>query len=520
MRPKKKITSKPKQPTIVPETARLLRGDFASFVRKAYAFLHGGARLESETLYIEYVCTMLVSVATGETKRAVFNMPPKHLKTFIGSVCLPAWIIMREPSTKVMLIAGSEGLVEEMARQLRKVLFSSWFSELSGLEPEQDHNKVLDFSVGRRGGKVSAFSIGSSITGRGADLIIVDDPVDIGKAGDVEHLEKINQLFQTRVLSRLNNPKEGRVVVIAHRLSPNDLSGSLLKLGGWHHIALPLVATEDTVCETGHGPWHRKALEPLRPKAFTESYIEGLRANTHNPDFETFYQQDVSGGLKGRISRDHFPRFEPRDVRGLPIVVSVDPGDSGGPNNSFSVIQAWCWDRGESYYLVDQFREQCGYREFRRAYQRFVFKHQPSVALIEATGQGKRLLEDEQGKGGKWPRLEKIIPVRRSKVARFRPHVPSILEGRVWLPRDAHWVEGFISENVAFPNGGSDDQVDALTQALDFFSGKPELALRPARANAVVASKSAPGVVGPHARNLDGQARGVVVTASRRGFLY
>jgi hypothetical protein len=158
MRPKKKITSKAKQPTIGPETARLLSRDFASFVRKAYAFLNGGARLDSESLYIEYVCTELTTVATGETKLSVFNMLPRHLKTFIGSVCLPAWIIMREPSTKVMLIAGSEGLVEEMARQLRKVLFSAWFRELSGLEPEQDHNKVLDFSVGRRGGKVSAFS--------------------------------------------------------------------------------------------------------------------------------------------------------------------------------------------------------------------------------------------------------------------------------------------------------------------------------------------------------------------------
>lgn len=125
-------------------------------------------------------------------------------------------------------------------------------------------------------------------------------------------------------------------MVIAHRLNPSDLSGSLLKLGGCHHIALPMSATEDRIYHTSHGPWHRKAGEPLRPGAYDASYIEHLRANTRNPDFETFYQQDVSGGLKGRISPAHFLRFERGTLPSLPIVLSIDPGQGGGPKNSIA----------------------------------------------------------------------------------------------------------------------------------------------------------------------------------------
>jgi predicted phage terminase large subunit-like protein len=511
MRSKKKITKKANPSTMRPEAALLYKTDFASFVRKAYAVLHGGARLGTDTLYIEYTCTELTSVATGECKRAVVSMPPRHLKTFICSICLPAWVIMQAPSTKVMVVAGNEKLVKDMAYQARAILESQWYKELSGIELAQDRNQILDFAT-PQGGGVIAFSIDGSITGRGADLIIVDDPVDIKQASDFERFAKVNGIFHNVILSRLNNPKTGRILVVAHRLHPNDLSGTLLKAGGWRHVMLPLEATQDTTHHTSHGPWHRKAGELLRPDEYDEHKIEELRANTHNPDFETFYQQDVSGGLMGRISRDHFPRFEPGAARGLPVVLSIDPGQSGGPNNSFSVIQAWCWD-GENYYLVDRFREQCGFEDFRRAYWRFVRRYRPSVALIEMTGYGTSLRDEVKRKA--WPRFKPITPdPRRSKKARLRQHLDTILACRIRLPSDADWAETFISECVEFP-GRFDDQVDALTQALDFFAEGPELDQPPSQGGTVVALKSVPVSVGPQPRKPDGKAPGVVAGVSR-----
>jgi predicted phage terminase large subunit-like protein len=414
-----------------------------------------------------------------------------------------------------MVIAGNEKLVTHIVSQTRKIVLSPWYKQISGIKLER--SKVLDFAT-TAGGGVVAFSIDGSITGRGAELIIADDLVDVKDASNVERLEEVNERFHTLVQSRLNNAKQGCIVVIAHRLHPKDLSGSLLKARRRHHIALPMIATEDKTYWTGHRFWHRKAGELLRPAAYDDSDIEYLLANTHNPDFDTYYLQDVSGGLQGRIKRDHFPRFEPGAPDGLPVVLSIDPGDRGGSTNDYSVMQAWCLD-GEKFFLLSQFREQCGYRRFRKAYRRFVLDFGPSVALIEATGQGRRLLEEEEGK--QWPKLVEILPGRRSKVARLRPHVEIICACRVHLPRDAEWAEHFIAECIGFPNDRFDDQVDALTQALDFLVPRPKLDLPPARANSVVASKSSLVAVGPHARHLDGQARGVVVVGSRGyGFLY
>ena len=497
-------------PTLQPEVALRLRTDFLAFVRKAYAWLNGDdARLEKEP-YLEYLSTVLARLANSEIRRLLVNLPPRHLKTFVFSVCFPAWELLHRPSTKIMVVAGNAELVEkEIAEPMRNILRSSWFRELSRITLVRDQKMHFLTSAG---GSVSAFSIDGSITGRGADLIILDDLVDIKAAANLERLEEVNERFDTVIESRLNNYKNGRMIVVAHRLHPNDLSGHLLKAGGWHHIVVPMVATEDLTYETEGGPWHRKLGDRLRPNAFTQEDVSKLRAK---PNFYALYQQDLGGGIAGRVTKGHFGWF-PRAMLSrlqLPVVLSVDPGDRGGPANSYSVIQAWCTD-GVNYFLIDQFREQCGYKNFHKGYIRMVRRHNPSVVLIERTAQGSRLIDDVRGKP--WPQIEPITP-RRSKVARFRTHLDILLAERVKLPPGADWVEDVISECVKFPHDEFDDQVDAMTQALDYFSKKPELPLPPARgAGAVVAMKShPPATPAKQLQKPDGQAPGRVYYASR-----
>jgi hypothetical protein len=123
------------------------------------------------------------------------------------------------------------------------------------------------------------------------------------------------------------------------------------------------------------------------------------------------------------------------------------------------------------------------------------------------------LLEDEGNR--EWPRLERVIPDRRSKVARLRQHLGTITARLVHLPREADWVAASVSEVVEFPNGDFDDQVDALTQALDYLSKGPELVAPPAPPTGFVGSRGSVQAIRPHAERLDGNARGVVVAASR-----
>jgi predicted phage terminase large subunit-like protein len=489
------------------EVKSLLRKHFPWFARKAHGALHAGAKLGDEP-YIDYLCAELVKVARADTKRLVINFPPGHAKTFLGSICLSAWTLAHRPSAKIIIVTCGEQLAKDIAYKVRTILREPWFMEVFGTRVAQDRRTVLDFAT-TDGGALFATSFAGGITGRRADLIIVDDPLEIGDASNIDRIERVNELFDTVLVSRLNYPKKGGIVIIAHRLHEHDLSGHVLAEEGedWRHVVLPLSATRDRTYDTGRGKWRRKKGELLRPDAFSPRDLDRLRRTTVNPDFETLYQQDPSGGISFRINAKDFTTFAANDVPDAPVVLSVDPGQSGGSNNSCGVIQAWTV-AGEEYFLLDQWRRQSRYAEFRSACQMFIRRRRPSVILIEATGQGPALLSDIKPR--KWMRVDAIVPDGRSKTARLREHVPLIRSRRIRLPEGALWREDFVDEVTDFPSGRFDDQVDAMTQFLDWIIANPRLEKPPALAvcRAVDAHFR---LIQPTARPIFMGVRGVVV---------
>jgi hypothetical protein len=141
----------------------------------------------------------------------------------------------------------------------------------------------------------------------------------------------------------LDRPKEGCIVIIAHRISDNDLPGHVLQKGGWKHLKLPLIAMRSRTYDLGAGElWKRKKGELLRPDAFTKQDIRRLR-DSRQPGFETLQQQNPGGRDRLRIKAEFFPAFSPADVPmpHSPVVLSIEPGQKGGAANSYSVIQAW-----------------------------------------------------------------------------------------------------------------------------------------------------------------------------------
>lgn len=286
---------------MVLKTEDLIRNDFASFVRKAFYYDHGGRKLGHEP-YIDHLCFELDKVANGETKRLVINIPPRHGKTSLGSIYMPAWIIAHDPSTKIMVVTNNDKLAEYITYHIRRILQSPWFKKLFKTRLAEDRAQVGDFAT-MQGGEVFATSVGGVLAGRGADLIIVDDPLDLKDAGNIKQIEIVNQRFDGPILSRFDDPRMGRVVIIAHRLNSNDLSAHVLEQGGWRHVVLPLVATRRKTYELGYGTWCRKPGELLRPGSHTVKQLRQLQTTTINPDFETLYQQAVGGGAQKRIRR-------------------------------------------------------------------------------------------------------------------------------------------------------------------------------------------------------------------------
>ena len=443
----------------------LLRQNFLSFARLAIRELEG-SKLGRDP-YLGYLARELELFAEQQTNRLIINLPPGHGKSLLASVCLTAWLLAHDPCLKVIIVTHAEHLSKTIARNIRTILQMVWFKELFATRIKRGHGEVTDFGT-TLGGGVFVTSFGGRFTGRRADVIIVDDPHDIGDEPD-KILSTI-EAFNTRLLSRLNDRKNGRVLVVAHRVHERDLSAYLLrrkKKKKWKHVVLPLEASRDQTYETASGKWRRRKGDLLRPDAFGPEDIEELREDCFNPDFELLYQQDVDSQALPAISAEHFPTISELMPPGTPIAFSVDAGMAGGRKSAFSVIQVWRVGT-DLYYLIDQFREQCEFSDLIEALRELRRKYNPVAILIERAANGHALISQL---GRRFRRLAKLVipvdPDGRSKSARLRVHAETIIAGRIHLPGDTPWHAEFISEFIEFPHGQFSDQVDATTQFLD-----------------------------------------------------
>jgi predicted phage terminase large subunit-like protein len=453
------------------ELTTLLRTELLAFAMKAYAGLNQGKTMEDEP-FLWLVAHALEGVSVGDTRRLVLNLPPRHYKTFLGSICLPAWVLAHDPAAKILLLSYGQELADKTAYSIRAILKMDWFKKsFLGTRLAKDRGRVSDFLT-TKGGGVRSISVEGGVTGQGADFIIIDDPSEIKDHAHELKLERIAELFDSEIRTRLNNPKVGRIVLSMHRLNENDLAGHVLQEKGWKKLALPFIAMRARDYDLGTRVWHRRKGDLLRPSAFRLADIAKLRS-AKGPGFETLYQQTPGRRERLRFKAEHFPGFEAAPNGA--VVLSIDPGQKGGPRNACHVVQAWAVDAGD-YYLIDQFRDHCAYSEFRAGTVRFIKRYRPSVILIEATGLGPALLSDLRPQTG----MDVIaITPTVDKVARLKPHRQLIRKGRVRLPKNALWVEDFLSEVTAFPYAEFDDQVDATSQFLEWITRNPSPPKRP-----------------------------------------
>ena len=437
----------------------VLRSDFLSFARKALRELDG-TTIERAP-YVELLATYLEDFADGSTQRLLINMPARHLKTMLSSVCLSAWILAHDPCAQIMIVTYGGELTETISRSIRKIVQSPWFKAVFKTRIAKGHAKATHF-VTTSGGEVYATSFDGSLAGFGGGVVIVDDAHDPKDAAYPEQLKRTIDLFHSIVVNRLDNWKAGRIMVVGHRVSEDDLSADLLEEGGWRHLALPIIAPTDQTYKTAYGCWHRKKGELLRPTAYDLEYIERRRRRQVNPSFELYYQQGVEEQAE-RLTADHFPSFDPDDVRNLPFFVSVDPGTDEGDKRSYSVVQLWA-SNGRDHFLIRQVRKRCDFRDLVRITKHIARDHIGAPILIEKTANGPALLSAFKNFRR---RVHAIVP-HGPKTARFLRHYDKLLARSIHVPKDAEFAGDFIEEVIRFPRAPHDDQVDALTQFLDW----------------------------------------------------
>jgi predicted phage terminase large subunit-like protein len=437
--------------------ANLIASHFNVFVRQAFRMVHG--KKLGDQPYVEHMCHVISRLIAGTITRLLINLPPQHLKSFVGTICLAAYLLGTNPRLRILLVAYNDAFAEWLCGKIRDMMLSPWYRQVFATRIKQGHSRANDFET-QEGGGVFAVAATGAVTGHPADFVLYDDPHEIRDWNNDPKLELVRQNFNT-LLSRLHDKVDGRILVIAHRVSENDLSAFLSKEPGWKCVRHPLVAVRTREFDLGHDVWLRERGNVLRPDAYPDIEIERLRRTQVAPPFERFFQQDVGSQSTRKARAEDFQSFAPHEEPISPVVLSIDPGHGG--SGSQAVIQAWK-RKGKQHFLLDEFCERCDVEALRHAFRRFVRRFNPSIALIENTADGPALRALVHRKA----RFEiRPITPQDPKADRLHRHLPKIRGKQIFLPSDTIWRGSFVSELVGFP-GEFDDRVDAMTQYLDF----------------------------------------------------
>lgn len=446
--------------------AALLRSNLSSFVWKCFLTISPGTGY-LQNWHIEAIVHQLMRVHHGEISRLLINQPPRSLKSICVSVAYVAWLLGQDPRRRIIVVSYANELALELHRQFRTIVDSEWYRALfPAMRPARDSGLELVTTLG--GGRY-ATSVGGTLTGRGADLIIIDDPLKAEEAMSEAARKRAIDWYTGTLVSRLNDKKHGPIVVVMQRLHEDDLAGHLIEQGGWEHLELPAIATEDAVIALPGGKsTRRKTGDVLHPEREGEQALQRIREEIGSLMFSAQYQQrpvPLEGNL---IRRDWFTFYDrPPEKEMQRIVQSWDIAMTTGNANDYSVCTTWLRSK-DDYYLLDVFRDRLTYPNLRRKVPALAAKFEARTILIEDAGPGMALLQD----------LRRDLPTgmvrpigqkpQGSKQDRMVAQSAKIEAGHVHLPREAAWLDTFLLELLGFPNSRYDDQVDSVSQFLNW----------------------------------------------------
>ena len=445
--------------------AHLLRSDLHAYVQRAFLELNPGEQYLA-ALYIRAICYQLERVERGEIRRLLILVAPQHLKSHCASVAFSTWMLGRDPSRKVVGASYNADLAQGFSAQARRLIEAPWhravFPELA-LDPKKASAEEL--RIRNYGGGRIATSVNGTFTGKGAHLIIIDDPIKAEDAFSETLRDSVYHWITTTVMSRFKNPATGAMIVVAQRLHVDDLPGRLIAAGGWEILELPAMATAPVDIDVGEQlQWHREPGDLLHPERIGQAVLDERRREMGTAAFEAQYQQRPAPAGGNLIRTEWFKTYD----RALPrpqyeaVVQSWDPAAVPGSSNDYSVCTTWgligmCID------LLHVHRERHGFPDLQRAALQLRQAWIPDLIAIESSHTGIALRQDLNKRGFRGVRGYSPTGTKEERMAVF---TPVLEQGQVRIPKDAPWLESFVSECAAFPNGKYDDQVDTMSQML------------------------------------------------------
>jgi predicted phage terminase large subunit-like protein len=443
----------------------LLRNDFRAFLDKVFRILAPGQTVPG--WYIEALAWQLERVRRGEIKRLIINMPPRSLKSITASVAFPAYVLGLDPSKRIICVSYSGDLARKHSNDFRALIDSdSYRSLFPSTRVGPFKNSETEIELTARGFRL-ATSVGGTLTGRGGDLIIIDDPLKPDDAMSEVKRSGANQWFTNTLLSRLDDKRIGAIVVVMQRVHIDDLTGFLLSQSDeWEVLSFPAIAHVDETIRTWDGRAYRRALgEVLAPEREPLEILNALKSQIGSDAFSAQYQQQPAPPGGAMVKRHWIKRYKelPAASERLFTLQSWDTANKGGPENDFSVCTTWTVARDKKWYLVDVWRGRVDYPGLKERVYNLAKSWKPSRILVEDTGAGTSLVQEMKGL------ISGVIPVtpKSDKVSRMAVASAKFEAGQALLPERAPWLVDLEAELFVFPAARHDDQCDSISQALE-----------------------------------------------------
>ena len=461
--------------------AGILRNDFYAFLHRAFLELNPQAQFEPNW-HLEVLAAKLEEVRLGKCKRLIVNLPPRQLKSIAASIAFPAWLLGHDPAKQILAISYAQDLSDKLARDCRALITSPFYQSLFATRLSAERNAVAEFETTQGGYRLST-SVGGVVTGRGADVIIVDDPMKADDALSDARRQAVHGWYDNTLRSRLNSQEQGAIIVIMQRLHADDLVAHLQETESWDVLSLPAIAERDEcyrlITPYGRRIIHRKTGEVLHPGLLPASNLEGLRLSMTEYNFAAQYQQDPQPPAGLIVKRDWLKFYSEQDKpdRFDQIVQSWDTASKITELSDYSVCTTWGVTE-RKMYLLNVFRQRMEFPQLKRMVRELAGLWRASIVLIEDKSSGTQLIQELRADG--FARVQAAPANNDDKVMRLRAQTAKIEGHFVLFPEKAPWLDAYLLELTTFPNAKHDDQVDSTVHALAWLTQeatKPGMAL-------------------------------------------
>ena len=430
--------------------------NFMDFVHEMWpGFIHGRHHAILSKKFEE--------IAQGKLKRLMISLPPRHTKSEFGSYLLPAWFLGRDSTKKIIQCSNTAELAVGFGRKVRNLVDSEAYARIFPNVGLRSDSKAAGRWSTNGGGEYFAIGVGGTVTGKGADLLIIDDPHSEQEAAiassNPEVYDKVYEWYSSGPRQRLQ--PGGAIIVIMTRWSKRDLIGKILQMNAerdgedWEVINLP------AILPSGNSLW---------PEFWSIDELTALKNELPVSKWNAQYQQSPTGDSGALVKREWWKLWEDEDPPKCEYIIqSWDTAFTKNERSDYSACTTWgVFYKNENpddsnIILLDAYKSRMEFPELKAKAMEMYKEWEPDAFIIEAKASGAPLIYELRSMGIP---VSEFTPTRgNDKISRMNSVTDLFASGKVWAP-GRRWAEEVIEEMAAFPNSDHDDLVDSATQAL------------------------------------------------------